>query len=84
MTLASWLTSPLPDAAVEIAPERVSAAVAAAPQKNRQRTVLWAAAALAAIALASGVVWYLQPAAPLQVMRLNMDVSPADALAEFG
>ncbi|OFW13711.1 MAG: hypothetical protein A3F70_01090 [Acidobacteria bacterium RIFCSPLOWO2_12_FULL_67_14] len=26
MTLASWLTSPLPDAAVEIAPERVSAA----------------------------------------------------------
>ena len=59
--------------------ERVTA-VAAAPQKNRQSRLVWAAAALVAIALASVVIWYPRPVTPLQVMRLNMDVSPADVL----
>jgi hypothetical protein len=59
----------------------VATAVAAAPQKKRQSKLAWASAALVAIALAGGAVWYLRPVAPLQVMRLNMDVSPADALA---
>jgi serine/threonine-protein kinase len=63
--------------------ERVTA-VAAAPQKIRRHGLLWAAAALAAVVLASGAVRYLRPVAPLQVMRLNMDVSPAEALTGLG
>ena len=57
-----------------------AATLAAAPATHRRRGWLWAAAALAAVALAAGTVWYRLPAAPLQVMRLNMDVSPASAL----
>jgi serine/threonine protein kinase len=53
---------------------------AAAPATRRRGGWLWAAAALTALALAAGTVWYRRPAAPLQVMRLNMDVSPAAAL----
>ena len=54
--------------------------VAAAPAIRRRHGWLWAAAALAALTLAAGTVWYRLPGAPLQVMRLNMDVSPAQAL----
>jgi eukaryotic-like serine/threonine-protein kinase len=54
--------------------------VAGAPATRRRHGWLWAAAALAALTLAAGTVWYRLPVAPLQIMRLNMDVSPAQAL----
>jgi hypothetical protein len=53
---------------------------AAATATRRRHGWLWAAAALTALTLAAGTVWYRRPVAPLQVMRLNMDVSPAAAL----
>jgi eukaryotic-like serine/threonine-protein kinase len=57
------------------------AAVAPAPQKTWRRKLLWPAAGLAIAAGASAMIWYMRTEAPVQVMRLNMDVKPADALA---
>ena len=57
-----------------------SATLAAAPATRRRHRWVWAAAALAAVAVAAGTIWYRLPAAPVQIMRLNMDVSPAQAL----
>jgi len=56
------------------------ALVAVAPKKNWRRRLLWAASGLAALALVPATLWYLRPEPPQQVMRLSMNVSPAEQL----
>jgi eukaryotic-like serine/threonine-protein kinase len=57
--------------------------VTAAP-KPKSSGAVWAAIGLAAAALVGAAIWYVRPEAPVQVMRLNMDVKPADALSGLG
>jgi serine/threonine protein kinase len=64
--------------------EPVTVLAAGSLRKSSPRRLLWAAGGLAAVALAGTAVWYLRPEPPRQVMRLNMDVSPAEALTGLG
>jgi len=59
------------------------ALVAVAPKKNWRRRLLWAASGLAALALVPATLWYLRPEPPQQVMRLSMNVSPAEQLTGY-
>ena len=53
-------------------------------QTRPRRRFLWPAIGLATAVLVSASIWYVRPEAPAQVMRLNMDVKPADALTGLG
>jgi eukaryotic-like serine/threonine-protein kinase len=57
-----------------------SAKIVAATPEPKPSRVLWAAIGLAAAAMVSAAIWYVRPEAPVQVMRLNMDVKPAERL----
>ena len=61
-------------------PAKAELVAAALPQKLWRRKAAWALSGLALLAMASTAVWYLKPAAALPVLRLNMNVSPADQL----
>jgi serine/threonine protein kinase len=61
-----------------------SVPLASASQKNWRHKLLWPAAGLAIAAGVSAMIWYIRPEPQMQVMRLNMDVKPADALTGLG
>jgi len=52
-----------------------------APRMGWRPKVLWSAASLALLAIASGAIWYLKPTSTQPVMQLNMNVSPAEQLS---
>ena len=51
-----------------------------APRMAWRHTVLWSAASLALLAMATAAVWYVRPTPSQPVMHLNMNVAPADRL----
>ena len=51
-----------------------------APRMAWRHKVLWGAASLALLAIASAAVWYIKPTATQPVMHLNTNVAPADRL----
>ena len=51
--------------------------------KVTRRTAIGGLAGAAAVAAGATSAWYLWPRAPKPVMRLNMDVSPAQQFAGF-
>ena len=61
-------------------PAEATTASGTKPSRLGRRKMAWALSGLALLAIVSTAVLYLMPAAPMPVMRLNMNVAPAERL----